>query len=95
MTYGEAKNSLNSILEWLEKNDDAGWESQIDLGEECRSDMERVARPNYTRRKVGSAPDHNPHLNRVIPHMRAMLASMRSRNRAAALEHGRAALAAM
>jgi len=32
MTYIEAKGSLNSIVEWLAKNDDAGWESQIEAG---------------------------------------------------------------
>jgi hypothetical protein len=95
MTYTEAKGSLTGILEWLEGADDAGWENQIDAGEQCRADLERMARPNYGRGKSGSVPDHNPHLNKVIPHVRAMLASMRSRNRAAALEHGRAAFAAM
>jgi hypothetical protein len=95
MTYVEAKTSLNSILEWLEKNDDAGWDDQIGVGEECRSDMERMARPDYKRGRNSPAPDHDPKLNRAIPHVRAMLTAMRSRNRAAALEHGRAALAGM
>jgi hypothetical protein len=96
MTYSEAKGSLTSILEWLEKDDDAGWEGQIDVGEQCRSEMERMARPNYKRgNRVSGTPDHNPNLNRAIPHVRAMLASVRSRNRAAAVEHGKAAVAVM
>lgn len=91
--YADSKTSLKSIVEWLEGTDDAGWEAQIEAGEGCRSDMERMARPNYRRDR-----DRNPdsgRLNRATPHLRAMLTAMRSRNRAAALEHGRAALAVM
>lgn len=99
--YADAKNSLKNILEWLEGLDEAGWERQIELGEECRADMERMARPIYSGARKGShtfGPERNPDagkLNRAIPHVRAMLASMRNGNRVAALEHGRAALAAM
>jgi len=100
--YADAKNSLKSILDWLAGTDEAGWERQIELGEECRSDMERMARPIYTGAKARShgalGPERDPNagkLNRVIPHVRAMLTAMRNRNRAAALEHGRAALAVM
>jgi hypothetical protein len=89
------KDSMKRILEWLEGDDQAEWDKQIELGEECRAEMERMARPNYRRGRGGLTPDHDPNLNRAIPHVRAMLAAMRSRNRAAALEHGRAALAVM
>lgn len=97
-----SKDSLKGILEWLEGTDEGGWEDQIKLGEECRSDMERMARPIYgrdkTRKRSAQGPERNPdagRLNRAIPHVRAMLTAMRSRNRTAALEHGRAALAVM
>jgi hypothetical protein len=100
--YADSKNSLKNIIEWLEGTDDAGWEDQIELGEQCRSDMERMARPIYRRDKMGSGSaqpsERNPEaarLNRANPHVRAMLNTMRSRNRAAALEHGKAALAVM
>jgi hypothetical protein len=100
--YAGSKDSLKSILEWLDGTDEAGWEDHIELGEECRSDMERMARPIYRRDKTGSrgapGPERNPdaeRLNRATPHVRGMLGAMRSRNRAAALEHGRAALAVM
>jgi len=99
--YADSKYSLKSILAWLDGTDDAGWERQIELGEECRSDMERMARPIYSgARKGGHAfgPERNPDagkLNRAIPHVRAMLGAMRSRNRAAALEHGKAAMGVM
>ena len=97
--YADSKNSLKSIVGWLEGTDEAGWESQIKFGEECRSDMERMARPTYERGNrsfEGPGRDPNaPRLNRANPHLRAMLSAMRSRNRAAALEHGKAALAVM
>jgi hypothetical protein len=96
--YADSKDSLKSILEWLDGTDEGGWEDQIELGEECRSDMERMARPIYRRSRSAQGPERNPdaeRLNRAIPHIRAMLTAMGSRNRAAALEHGRTALAAM
>jgi hypothetical protein len=100
--YADSKDSLKNIVDWLEGTDEAGWEHQIELGEQCRSDMERMARPIYTGAKARShgafGPERNPDagkLNRAIPHVRAMLHAMQNRNRAAALEHGRAAMAVM
>ena len=89
------KDSLKSILDWLEGADKAGWERQIELGEQCRSDIERIARTQ----KVGAqGPERNLNvqkLNRAVPHVLAMITAMRNRNRASALEHGKAALAVM
>jgi len=88
-------------LEWLDGTDEAGWERQIELGEECRSDMQRMARLIYSGVRKGSrafGPERNPdseRLNRAIPHIRAMLNAMHNRNRTAAMEHGRAAMAVM
>ena len=93
-----AKDKLKSILEWLAGTDETGWEGEIELAETCRPDMERIARPLYGRTKRFQGPERNPdalRLNRTIPHVRAMLTAMRSRNRTAALEHGRLALTAM
>jgi hypothetical protein len=99
--YADAKNSLKSVVDWLAGDDKAGWERQIELGENCRTDMERLARPIYSGARKGShafGPERNPDagkLNRAAPHVRAMLGAMRNRNRAAAQEHGRTALAVM
>jgi len=76
-----------NILDWLDGTDEAGWERQIELGEECGSEMERLARPIYSgarKRSYTFGPERNPdagHLNRAIPHVRAMLTAMRNRNR--------------
>lgn len=99
--YAESKESLKSIVEWLDGTDEAGWESRIETGDTAREDMERMARPDYHRgrgRGMAQGPQRDPNaskLNKAIPHVRAMLTAMRSRNRMAALEHGRAALAVM
>jgi len=99
--YEDSKNSLKDIVAWLEGSDEAGWEVQIESGESAREDMERLARPDYHRgrgRGMMQGPQRDPNanrLNRATPHVRAMLTAMQSRNRAAALEHGKAALAVM
>ena len=87
-------------MEWLDGTDEAGWEDRIESVEQVRSDMERMARPVYGRGRARGAqdPEHDldaARLNRAIPHIRAMLTAMGSHNRAAALEHGKAALLAL
>ena len=94
----DAKTSLKTILDWLAGSDHAEWERQIELAEGCRSEMERSARPIYRRGRSGAEKSQDAgKLNRAIPHARTMLTAMRNRNRnrAAALEHGRAALGVM
>ena len=99
--YEDSKNTLKGIVEWPEGSDEAGWEVQIGTGEAAREDMERMARPGYHRgrgRGMAQGPQRDPNapkLNWAIPHVRAMLTAMQSRNRAAALEHGKAALTVM
>jgi hypothetical protein len=99
MVTSAVKDSLTGILGWLEGSSDDGWEAQIELGEESRVEMERMARPIYRRgNRSAQGPERNPNserLNRAIPHVRAMLSAMRTRNRAAALEHGKAAMKAL
>lgn len=99
--YADSKDALANIVKWLEGSEDAGWEGQIQSGEATRDDMERMARPDYHRGQgkgsfQGSQLDPNaPKLNKAIPHVRAMLTAMQDRNRLAALEHGKLALAVM
>jgi hypothetical protein len=99
--YADSKNSLKDIVDWLEGSDETGWEAKIESGETAREAMERLARPDYHRdrgRGTVQGPQRDPNapkLNKAVPHVRAMLAAMRSRNRAAAIEHGKAALAVM
>jgi len=99
--YADTKDAIQNVLKWLEQSDDAGWDSQIASGEAARADMERMARPDYHRGHgkstfQGQQRDPNANrLNKAIPHVRAMLTAMQNRDRAAALEHAKVALAVM
>jgi hypothetical protein len=87
------KRTLQGTVEWLQKESDAEswWQAQIDQSEMCLSEMERMTDPR-SQSKV--AADVMPVI-RAIPQVREMLSAMRDRDRATALEHGKAALAAM
>jgi hypothetical protein len=102
MFYDTTKESPKNVVEWLEGSNQAGWEDLIGTGEEVLSEIEHMARPIYRPDRTGSfgeeLPIDNPfaeNLNGATPEVRSMLRAMRMRNRAAALEHGRAALAVM
>jgi len=99
--YADTKSSLKSVLDWPDGSDEADWDHQIETGERCRFAMGRLARPIYSIARMGChtlGPEPNPdagRLNKAIPHIRAMLTAMRNRNRVAAVEHARAAMAVM
>lgn len=102
MFYDGTKELLKSIICWLESTDQAGWEGQIEMAEECMSEMNRMARPMYRQDKSGGLgqepPVYNPvapNLVRATPEVHAMLRAMQGRGREEALKHGRAALAAL
>ena len=93
MLYEGVKRTLQSTVEWLEQGSDAeSWlQAQIDQSELCLSEMERMTDP---RNQSAFAADVMPVIQ-AIPHVREMVAAMRNRDRATALELGKAALAAM
>jgi hypothetical protein len=101
MWYDGTKDLLKNIVEWLEGSDESDWEGQTAFAVECISDMRRMAQPIRRNDKPVSFAEEmfeSPvagKLSKAIPHAEAMLRSMRSRNRAAALQSGKAALAAM
>lgn len=102
MFYDTTKESLKNVVEWLEDDNQAAWGDLIRAGEEVLYEIEHMARPIKRPDKTGSfgeeLPIDNPfaeNLNGAIPEVRSMLRAMRMRNRAAALGHGRAALAVM
>ena len=98
--YEDSKNSLKNIVEWLGSSDEDGWEGQLEHGEAAREDLERMARPDYHRGRGRGfqGPQNDPNanrLNKAIPHVRAMLKAMQDKNREAALEQGKLAIAMM
>jgi len=102
MTYDGTKDLLKNIVEWLGGTDTAGWDDQGALAAECVSNLKRMLRPIYRPDKTGSLdaepPIDNPYaeqLETALPHAEALLRTIRTRDRAAALRNGKAAFAAM
>jgi hypothetical protein len=90
MLYTSTKTLLRTIVASLETANDGAWDDQIESGKECLYEMYQMARPG-----VASAVDRLAveKLARAIPHVKLMLGSIRRRNRQAALNSGRAAIA--
>lgn len=102
MLYDGTKDLLKNIVEWLEGSDESDWEGRTAFAVQCISDMRLMAQPLRRNDKPVSFAEEMPvespvagKLSKAIPHAKAMLRSMRSRNRAAALQSGKATLAAM
>ncbi len=81
-TLGPADRGLVSELRWL-------WavNSRMEVAGTGRVSFSAVGRKTYNPIVYADAK------NSLAPHVRAMLHAMQNRNRAAALEHGRAAMA--
>lgn len=98
MFYGSTKSLLDSIVRWLKNEDpqdEASWQAQTELTQACLTEMADLSEPNGNAMK-GSASRyvHRPvadKVNRAMPHVRAMLAAMRDRDRLSALTHGETA----
>jgi hypothetical protein len=92
MLYRSTKTLLSSILESLEGADEIPWDDHIESGKECLYEMFQMSTQG-----VASAVDHlaAQKVSRAIPHVKSMLTSIRRRDRATAVEHGRAAFSAL
>lgn len=97
MWYRSTTNLLESIVRWLKIDDPQGdteWQAQSDLVQTCLSEMMSELTVNPAKGLTGRYV-HRPvadKLNRATPHVRAMLNSMKDRDRTAALAHGETAL---
>jgi len=102
MLYESTRNLLQSILHSLEVGDDTRWDDRTESGNACLYEMHQMSKPFYKAYRPdaqhasalaqSSLPDK---LNRAMPHVRLMVIAIRHRERAQALESGRAALAEM
>src|SRR5690348_16053062 len=92
MLYYSTKNLLSGILQSLEKSDDTTWDDHVESGKECLYEMFQMTGP-------GIAPAAEvpvcANLSTAIPHVKSMLKAIRRQDRALAIEHGKAAFAAM
>jgi len=102
MLQESTKTLLAKILRSLETAGDAEWDDQIELCRECLYEMHQMTRPSSQPYRIddGDArwPTHMPSsakLKQALPHVKSMVSAVRRRDQAAAIESGRAALAAM
>ena len=102
MLYDSTKTLLRSTLQSLETVDETTWDDQIESIKACLYEMHQMSAPLFRAYKKDAlnahSPAHNPicdKLNRALPHVKSMLSAVRQKDRAAALESGKAALAVM
>jgi len=100
MLHDSTKTLLRSIVQSLEAVDRLGWDDLIESGKECLYEMHQMTKPSYrAHRGAGSdakfptrIPDSEG-LRRAMPHVKSMVAAIRRKDQATALESGKAALA--
>jgi len=98
MLCDSTKTLLRTIVESLQTPDESAWDDQIESGNQCLYEMHQMTRPSFRAYKTTPSekwPLHVPDgsgLNRAMPHVKAMMSAIRRKDRATALESGRAAL---
>ena len=92
MLYHSTKSLLSSILQSLERTNDIAWDDHIESGKECLYEMFQMTGPGVT---PSAEVTVCKNLNTAIPHVKSMLKAIRNQDRATAIEHGKAAFAAM
>jgi hypothetical protein len=100
--YTEAKSALESIVQWLQSQDEKLWDDQAEVLRETIRELESSSRPKQRRDKTGSRSAEMPtgplgarEIQAALPPLREMLAAMQRHDRNAALESATAALAAL
>ena len=92
MLYTSTKTLLRNILQSLEEADETAWDDHVESGKECLYEMFQMTGPGVTRVTDESV---RKNLSMAIPHVKSMLGAIRRRDRVKAVEHGKAAFAAM
>jgi hypothetical protein len=102
MLYDSTKELLWSLVRSLETTDEAAWDDRLELGKECLFEISQMARRSCSSYRTDSAnpqwPSHLPDAEnalQALPHVKMMMGAIRCRDRAAALESAKTALAAM
>jgi hypothetical protein len=102
MLYYSTKILLRSILESLERVDEAQWDDRLEFGNQCLYEIHQMARQSYQPYRKDSPnvqwPSQIPDSEKAkqaIPHVKRMMKAIHRRDQAAALESAKAALAAM
>jgi len=102
MLQESTKTLLIKTVQSLETAGEAGWDDQIELGNECLYEMHQMTRPSFRAYRMDSSdskwPTHLPDsakLIRAMPHVKLMVSAIRRRDRATALVSGKAAIAGL
>lgn len=102
MLYDSTKILLRTIVQSLEMTDETAWEDRIESAQECVFEMHQMNRALSMELRTETPnkrfPVPNPHcqkLDRAMPHVKSMMIAIRRRDKGAALESGRLALAQM
>jgi hypothetical protein len=102
MVYDSTKTLLRTIVQSLETTDEGTWEDQTESAQECVFEMHQMnhalsmeLRPGGVNKRFPVANPHCQKLDRAMPHVKSMMTAIRRRDKAAALESGRLALAQM
>jgi len=94
---------LRNIVNSLESQGDTDWEDHLEYGRQCLYELAQMSRSSSRAYKAG---DPNPKFHaavvpaferaaRTIPHVKLMNAALRMKDRLAALQNGRTAVAEM
>jgi len=102
MLYDSTKSLLQTILRALEAPDESSWDGQNESCKQALYEMHQMCAPAYRPYKTDSVDGRIPvrapnveKLSRAMPHVKSMASAIRRHDQAAAIESGRAALAAM
>ena len=102
MLYYSTKTLLRSILESLEKADEAQWDDRLQFANQCLYEIHQMTRQSYQPYRKDSPnvqwPSQIPDSERAkqaMPHVKLMMRAIHRRDQVAALESAKAALAAM
>ena len=80
------------MLQSLERADEIAWDDHAESGKECLYEMYQMTGPGVT---AAAGMPICENLATAIPHVKSMLSAIRRQDRATAIEHGKAAFAAM
>jgi hypothetical protein len=102
MLYYSTKTLLRSILESLERADEAQWDDRIEFGNQCLYELHQMTRQSYQPYRKESPnvqwqsqiPD-SERAKQAMPHVKRMMRAIHRRDQTTALESAKAALAAM
>ena|ERR1044071_9989129 len=101
MLYDSTKVLLRSMLYSLQGTATIQWDDQVELAAECSYEVHQMARPMYRGyrtdgvNKTAVLVQVSERAARAIPHVKLMVRAIRRQDAFAAVESGKAALAAM